>query len=211
MKKLQDILHESILDDEKDLMNNSDHSVAVYSIFKELTETYGKICKLEPFGPYSLRGDMPLQIDNIILDKKNRLKFVNIPKNYRVYIDLSSVGTLDCMKQYGIVCLEAPLVIKGYQKGGGYYKLSSLNIYEVNEIVLKNCRLEIDRFPKIHNEIFFYSCDLYPFKKPSSLPKGCTMKFNDETCVILAGKWLERFCNNTDCQYDMRGNRIFNL
>ena len=211
MKQLQDVIKESILDDEDDLINNSEQSAIIYSIFKELTETYGKICVLEPTGPSTFQGDIPLTIDNIVLDKKNRLKFVNIPKNYRVYLDLSSVGVLDCMRQYGIVCLDSPLVIMGFQRGNGYYKLSALNIREVDKIILKNCRIEIDKFPKIHNEIYFYTCDLYPFKKPSSLPKGCDIKFNDDTCVILSGEWLKRFCNKQDYQSDIKGNRIFKL
>ena len=198
MKHINDILNESLLDDEDEIMARGEKRGKLMRIWADLAENWGEVL----LG--SARG--AVTIDNIDLDSKGRITFKNWPGN-TINLYFGSIGFVpDSIKECGFGDLPSNVNIIRVQQFRG--KLSDLN-FEGN---YKNCHLELeqgsyelDKFPKF-SIILFNDCN---FKNvhlmPKRQPKGTKIKFDSSSQTNLFGCWSYWFFKGNYAQWAHNG------
>lgn len=200
MRSLNDIINESLLDDDDDLMDKGAKATERRQVWEDLTSTYGEIL----LG--STRGIVT--IDNIGLDTRGRIIFKNWP-GYEIEFYLGSIDTFpDSVMKHGFG--ELPPEITSVCITSARGKMSQipfLGNYRGVKIKFNDCSLELDKFPKFSMIDFIGTYFRNVQYVPKRIPKGCTITFDSNSQANLFAAWSKFFFKGTYPQWDCHGKQ----
>ena len=201
MRRLNDIVTESLLDDDDQIVNDGVKKTLLREVWEDLTKNWGEILMGSGRGAVT--------IDNIDFDSRGRIIFKNWPGS-EIQLYLGSIGFVpDSFKKYGFGDLPSnvdKLIVKSFRG-----KLSDLSLngnYKGKTLELEQGSYEMDRFPKFDNIYFNDSYFRNVGKMPKKQPMNCKILFSDSSVEHLFGSWSDYFFKGNYAQWTRGGQQI---